>query len=49
MLYEFKRCLAWANIIVSSECSKCKVEMSSNILSFKSLKINCLLKYLKII
>ena len=29
--YEFKRCLVWTNIMVSSECSKCKNEMSSDI------------------
>ena len=28
--YEFKRCLRCSNIMVSSECSKCKDKMSSD-------------------
>ena len=36
--YEFKRCLRCSNIMVSSECSKCKDKMSSDILSSKSSK-----------
>ena len=29
--YEFTRCLAWFNVMVSSGCSKCKDEMSIDI------------------
>ena len=31
MFHEFKRCLVWSNIMVSSEWSKCKDKMSSDI------------------